>query len=81
MCADDFGLTGPQKCDRILDYCSHDVRDIVRDLDGFESEDWLALEKAMKRTFRHWDSAATECISNLRGLVENASSLPPDSFS
>jgi hypothetical protein len=79
--ADDFGLTGPQKCDRVLDYCAQDVRDIVRDLDGFESEDWVALEKAMKKTFRRWDPAVTDRISNLRRLVESTSSLPSDSFS
>jgi hypothetical protein len=79
--ADDFGLTGPQKCDRVLDYCAQDVRDIVCDLDGFESEDWVALQKAMKRTFHRWDPAVTDRISNLRRLVETTSSLLPDSFS
>jgi hypothetical protein len=78
--ADDFGLTGSQKCDRVLDYCAQGVQNIIPDLDGFESGNWFAPEKAIKSTFRRLDSAVTERISNLRRLIENTSSLPPDSF-
>jgi hypothetical protein len=77
--ADDFGLSGPQKCDRVLDYCALDIREVVCDLDGFESGDWLRLEKALRKTFRFWDSAR-RVRSKICDLVEKTSLLPPDSF-
>ena len=63
---EDASLTGPQKCQRIRDYCSPEVKEVVELLPGYDDMNWAVLEKELKNMYWHYDGdtqhACQECL-------------------
>ena len=47
----DFGLTDPQKCTRLRDYCTLETKDIIELLSGYKDENWTTLQPELKELF------------------------------
>jgi hypothetical protein len=45
----DYGLTDPQMCARIIDYCAKDIRDVIELLDGHTKRNWETLQTEPKK--------------------------------
>ena len=71
---DDCGLSNSQKCSRLPDYCTPDIKKAVKLLDGHKSGNWEILQQELKDLF--WqDDQETDTIATLNQLVRDASRL------
>ncbi|KAF5385194.1 hypothetical protein D9615_001517 [Tricholomella constricta] len=69
-----YNVPDPEKCDRILDYCSYNVTQLIQGLQSYHDQDWKALEKKL---LWHYDADRRDSennISNLKRLVNSWSS-------
>jgi hypothetical protein len=68
---EDFGLTDTQKCERILYYCTDEIKELIEFLEGYATNDWDLLQRELKSIYwqndTHWDSMAS-----LKTLISNA---------
>lgn len=73
---EDAGLTGPQKCQRIGDYCSPELKEVVELLPRYDDKDWAVLEKELKNMYWQYD----EQRDTIATLVRNAPNLKLNVF-
>jgi hypothetical protein len=76
---EDAGLTGPQKCQRVGDYCSPEVKEVVELLPGYDEKDWAVLEKELKNMYWQYDEER-DTMATLNKLVKNAPNLKLNVF-
>ena len=62
-----YGCTSAQKCDRVIDYCSHKVRRLVESLKSFTIKDWTQLEADF---LKYFDADRKETRYIIRDLTQ-----------
>jgi hypothetical protein len=67
----DFGLTDAQKCERIPYYCSEEIKELIKFLDGYTTTDWALLQKELKEMYWQNDKQRDSTVS-LNTLISNA---------
>ena len=48
---EDFGLSDPQKCTRIANYCSKSTKEVIELLPGYLERDWTKLQAELKHIY------------------------------
>ena len=76
---EDYGLSDPQKCDRIIDYCSPEIREVIELLDGYTNRDWEALQAELKKLYWQYDKQKGTTTS-LNQLIKDAPTLDLNIF-
>jgi hypothetical protein len=71
---EDYGLTNRQKCTRIGDYCSKDVKEVIELLPGHSDSNWDTLQKELKNTYWQHDRQR-DSTASLNQLVKDAPAL------
>jgi len=65
MECDEFGLSEQQKCRHIVAYCTSDLQDVVKHLQGYSTINWELLCREMKELFWHRDRNDKVALDNL----------------
>jgi len=65
MECDEFALSEQQKCRRIVEYCTSDLQDVVKHLQGYSTINWELLCREMKELFWHRDRNDKVALDNL----------------
>jgi hypothetical protein len=71
---EDFGLTEPQRCARFPNYCTKDIKETIKLLSGYISNDWATLQKEVTKLY--WTrETPTNTMAALSKLVNEASTM------
>ena len=76
---EDYGITDAQKCARIIDYCSSDIREVVEMCDGYIEKDWPKLQTELKTLYWQYDQQKGTTTA-LNQLIRDAPSLDLNIF-
>ncbi|TMC20323.1 MAG: retroviral-like aspartic protease [Chloroflexi bacterium] len=76
---DDCGLADAQKCSRLPDYCTPDIKEVVELLDGYMSGNWMTLQGELKGLFWQHDQQK-DTTATLNQLIRDAPRLDLNVF-
>jgi hypothetical protein len=76
---EDYGLTGPQNCQRVGDYCSPEIKDVIELLPGYDENDWTVLQQQLKNTYWQHDKQL-DTMAKLNQLFRAAPNLDLNVF-
>src|SRR5947199_8464275 len=76
---DDCGLADSQKCSRLPDYCTPDIKKAVELLDGYTSGNWMTLQGELKGLFWQHDQQK-DTTATLNQLIRDAPRLDLNVF-
>ena len=68
---EDFGLTDPQKCTRLPDYCTSETKDAIELLSGYNESNWTTLQSELKSLFWQHDKQK-DTTESLNKLIQEA---------
>jgi Protein of unknown function (DUF4100) len=71
---EDFGLTDPQKCTRLPDYCTPETKDTIELLSGYKSKNWTTLQSELKDLFWQHDKQK-DTTESLNKLIQDSASM------
>ena len=74
MECEDFGLTEPQRCARFPNYCIKDIKETVKLLSGYLSDNWATLQKEIKELYWTYDTPSNT-MAALSKLINEASTM------
>jgi len=76
---EDFGLTDPQKCTRLPDYCTPDTKDTIELLFGYNDKNWTTLQSELKSLFWQHDKQK-DTTESLNKLIQQAPGMDLNVF-
>ena len=76
---EDFGLTDPQKCTRLPDYCTSETKDTIELLSGYKDKNWTTLQSELKSLFWQHDKQK-DTTAALNKLVNDAPGMDLNVF-
>ena len=71
---EDYELTDVQKCTRLPNYCTPEIKDVVKLLNGYISRDWSVLRKELKDFYWQHDKPRNT-TTELYKLIKEAPSM------
>jgi len=71
---EDYRYDNPQRCARFPNYCTSDIKDIVKLLPGYISHDWTQLQADVKNLYWQLDRLKNT-MAALNELIRSAKSL------
>ena len=71
---EDFGLTNPQKCTRLPDYCTPETKDTIELLSGYKDKNWTTLQSELKELFWQHDKQK-DTTESLNKLIQDSPSM------